>query len=157
MAKNKTEQLPVNGNEFKTITVRLDDDQRKLLTEISRKPSVAAQTALEVMIWMRRATLHELKGIFSPPEITALVASFNGIDPTWRVMCNPDVFAANTEDAEKYEKVISNDGANLEELTSKIRNLTVAQATIMQLELWIYWNQDNPSHTSLDKLVASLA
>lgn len=156
MGRHKKEEYTITVPDTKTITVRLDDEQRRMVSEISRKPTVAAQTALEVMVWLRRATLHELRGIFTAQEITALVASFNGITPTWRVMCNPDVFAAHVEDAQKYEGVISGNGASLELLVMKIKQLTVAQATILQLELWIYWNQDNPTKESLDKLIGSL-
>lgn len=140
----------------KTISMRLEEDLQKMLSEISEKPSLAAQTAVEVLLWMRRATIHELKGKFTRDEIVGLASSLNGLIPTWQVMCNPVVFVAHTEDAEKYECAISTNGADPDVLVEKLKNLTSGQATILQLELWAFWNRDENKDPDLESLIKTL-
>lgn len=141
----------------KQIGLRLDLDIQKMLGEVSVKPSVAAHTAVEVLLWLRRATLHELKGRFAREEIIGLADSFNGLMPTWQIMCNPDVLVSHTEDAEKYQYSISGQGGNPEQLIGKLKQLTSAQATILQLELWSFWNRDENTNPDLETLIKTLS
>jgi hypothetical protein len=147
---------------MKQTTVRFDDQTLRMLVEIDAKPTTAAQTVTEIFGYLRRATLAELKGIFTRDEIIALADSFNGLMPTWQIMCNASVFAAHTEDAELYQMSASSHGADPVALIDKIRRLTSAQATILQLELVIFWNNEaensygSPS-PDLEKLIKMLA
>jgi citrate lyase beta subunit len=127
---------------MKNITIRTDAEVTGMLSEINVRQTTAAQTALEVFTWLRKATLHELKGKFTREEIIALIDSFNGLMPTWRIMCNTQVLVAHTEDAEKYQQSLSMHGATTD-LIYKLAILTSAQATILQLELWAFWNRDD--------------
>jgi len=140
----------------KTIGIRLDEDVEKMLAELSVKQSTAAQSAVEVLLWLRRTTIHELKGRFTRDEIIGLAASFNGLIPSWQIMCNPSVFVAHTEDAEKYEAAISTNGADPAMLFEKLRALTSGQATILQLELWSFWNRDENTDPDLEALIKTL-
>ena len=67
---------------MKNITIRADEETLGMLTEINVKQTTAAQTAIEVFAWLRKATLHELKGMFIREELIALLDSFNGLIPT---------------------------------------------------------------------------
>lgn len=145
------------NNTEKTISIRLDEDMRKMLSEINVKPGTASQTAVEVLLWLRRATIHELKGRFSHDEIVGMAGSFNRLTPTWQIMCNPTVLAAHMEDAEKYKCSISCNGADPDALIDKLETLTAAQATILQLELWSFWNRDNKTQPDLNSLIKTLS
>ena len=125
---------------MKQTTVRFDDQSLRMLTEIDQKPTTAAQTVIEVFGYLRRATLGELKGMFTREEIIALSDSFNGLMPTWQIMCNTAVFVAHTADAEKFQYSISSHGADPAVLLEKLSKLSAAQATILQLELVVFWN-----------------
>ncbi|MBV5334194.1 MAG: hypothetical protein JZU49_00120 [Sulfuricurvum sp.] len=146
---------------MKNVTIRLDDQHARMLTEIDAKPTTAAQIAIEILNLTRRSTLNELKGVFSREEITAMADSFNGLIPTWKIMCNTSVLVAHTEDAEKYQQSASQHGAKIDELLEKLSKLTAAQAAILQLELVSYWNCEgtggygSPS-PDLEKLVKML-
>jgi hypothetical protein len=154
-----TQQLIMNKTETtmgsKTVSMRLESELQKMLGEISEKPSLAAQTAVEVLLWMRRATIHELKGLFTTREIVAMAGTYNGFIPTWQIMCNPDVFVSHMEDAEKYSVAITANGVDAPVLIEKLKNLTSAQATILQLELWSYWAKS--PRPVLESLVKTLA
>lgn len=141
---------------MKTITIRADSELEKMLSEINIKPTPAAQAVQDVFLWMRRATLHELKGRFIREEIIALADSFNGLIPTWQIMCNPQTLVMHTEDAEKYQYSASSNGADIERLTEKLQALTCAQATILQLELWAFWNRDENTDPDIEVLIKTL-
>lgn len=132
---------------MKNISIRLDDRTAAMLPDLSTRPTTAAQTAVETLLWLRQATLRELKGLFNRAEIIGLADSFNGLIPTWQIMVNPSVLVAHTEDAEHYQSSLTMHGADPAILLPKLEKLTAAQATILQLELWAFWNRDesNPS------------
>lgn len=138
---------------MKNITIRADEETLGNLSEINVKQTTAAQTAIEVFAWLRKATLHELKGMFSREELIALLDSFNGLIPTWRFMCNTQVLVAHTEDAEKYQRSMSMHGANSDVLLQKLAKLTSAQATILQLELVSFWNRDDEVSPDIESFV----
>jgi len=142
---------------MKNVSIRIEDDLMSMLSEISVRPTVSVQTAIEVLLYLRRATLHELKGKFCREEISALVDSFEGLVPTWRIMCNPLVLATQTEDAEKYRHSASSNGADPLALIEKIKQLTSAQASILQLELWAFWNRDDATPPDMELLIKSLS
>lgn len=146
---------------MKQTTVRFDDQTLRMMQEIDAKPTTAAQTVTEIFGYLRRATLAELKSMFTREEIIALVDSFNGLMPTWQIMCNTAVFVAHTEDAEKYQSSISLHGADPASLLEKLSKLSAAQATILQLELVIFWNNESVNSygapmPDLEKLVKTL-
>ena len=124
---------------MKQVAMRLEADTLAMLSEIEARPTSAAQIILEVFMWLKRATHHELKGRFTREEILALAESHKSIAPAWQIMCNTSVLVAHTEDAERYQYTISSHGANPKTLLEKLRQLTTAQATILQLELWAFW------------------
>jgi hypothetical protein len=141
---------------MKQINIRVDGEIEKMLGDINVKPTPAAQTTIEVLLWLRRATLHELKGRFTREEIIALADSFNGLIPTWQIMCNPSVLVMHTEDAEKYQYSASQHGADPMALIEKLKVLTAAQATILQLELVSFWTRDDNTNPDLETLIETL-
>jgi len=142
---------------MKNVSIRLENELVTMLSEISQRPTTAAQTSIEVLLYLRRATIYELKGLFSREEIIALVHIYNGLVPVWKTMCNPSVLIVQIEDAEKYKNSTTSYGANPSELIDKIRTLTAAQAAILQLELWIFWNNDEGKGPNIERLVSLLS
>lgn len=140
----------------RTLSIRLDGDQLRMLYEISVKPTSSAQTAVEVLLLMRRATIKELKGIFTRDEIIALLSIFKPLVPNWQIMCNTDVLVAIVQDAEKHAGAISLNAADPDALIEKLKPLTAGQATILQLELWSFWNRDKNMPVDVGKFVTTL-
>jgi len=142
---------------MKTVSSRLSGEIMTQLEEIDSRPTISAQAAIEVFVYLRRSTLHELRGRFSREEIIAMADSFKGLIPTWQIMCNTSVLVAHTEDAEKYKSLASSNGADPLVLIEKIKQLTSAQASILQLELWAFWNRDDATPPDLELLIKSLS
>ena len=142
--------------QMKSVSMRFSTETMDLLEEIDQRPTVSTQAAIEVFIYIRRATLHELRGRFNREEIIALATNFKGMIPNWQIMCNTSVLVAHTEDAEKYKHTISSLGADPLELTQKIKQLTSAQASVLQLELWAFWNRDENESPDFEVLIKSL-
>jgi len=141
---------------MKNITIRANADSELMLSEINTKPTVAAQVVLEVFTFLRRATIRDLKGKFTREEIIALLDSFNGLMPTWQIMVNPSVLVAHTADAEKYQYSASSHGADINALLAKLESLSSAQATILQLELWAFWNRDETRSPDIETFISIL-
>ena len=142
---------------MKNVSIRLEDELYTMLSEISTKPTKAGQATVEVMLWLRRTTIHELKGRFTRAEIITLANNFKGLTPAWKIQCNPSVFITQTEDAEKYQNSTSSNGANPDELINKLKSLTSAQVAILQLELWAFWNHDESTEPDLEVLIKYLS
>lgn len=142
---------------MKQINIRVEGEIEKMLGELNVKPTPAAQTAIEVLMWLRRATIHELKGLFSREEIIALADSFNGLIPTWQIMVNPQTLIVHTEDAERYQYSASGHGADPALLIKKLQSLTRGQATILQLELHAFWTRDESTTPDLEILIKTLS
>lgn len=138
---------------MKQTTIRYDDQTAGMLSEIDSKAATAVQSIIEMFLFMRRATLKEIKGKFTTEEITALVDSLNGLLPTWQLMVNPSVLIAHMQDAEEMEGSIRRHNADPEKLIEKLKLLTSAQATIMQFEIINFWN--DPSR-DLEKFIKEL-
>lgn len=147
---------------MKTTTIRFDEIVERSILAMSEKPTTAMQTIAEVFHYSRLGTLAEIRGRFTREEIIALADSFNGLLPTWSIMCNPKVFAAHTEDAEIYQASASMHNADIKTLVAKLEALTVFQSTILQLELLRFWNTDGPEgygtpQPDLEKLIEFLS
>jgi hypothetical protein len=136
---------------MKQLSIRLEDTIAKMVSEIDKRPSTAIQEVVEVFVYLRKATLRELKGLFTKEEIIALADSFNGLIPTWGIMCNAGVLLAHTEDAEQFQYSASSNSADPAKLFAKIKNLTSAQAAILQLELIMFWREESPDLNDLVK------
>lgn len=146
---------------MKATTIRYNQQTGAMLAEIDLRPTTAVQIATELCMYTRRATLLEIKGKFSREEIIAMADCFNGTMPTWQYLPNTSLLIAQIEDGEKYQQSCSRHEAKLDKLLEKIKTLTAAQAAVLQLELYRFWNCEgkggygSPS-PNLDKLVEAL-
>lgn len=138
---------------MKQTTIRYDDQTASMLSEIDSKAATAVQNIIEMFLFLRRATLKEIKGKFTTEEITAIVDSLNGLLPTWQLMVNPSVLIAHMQDAEEIEGTIKRHNADPEKIIEKLKQLTSAQATILQFEIINFWN--GPSR-DLEKFIKEL-
>jgi hypothetical protein len=143
---------------MKPVSIRIDENVEKFFQQIDPKPTTAANTVIEIYTWLHRATCNELRGRFTREEIMALANSFKGLMPTWQLMVNPAVLVTHTEDAERYQYSASMYNTDPVALIQKLKVLTSAQATVLQLELVNFWNHPMESNTdNFDNLFRTLA
>lgn len=125
---------------MKQVTIRIEDLIAEMLSEVDFKPTTASQVVVELFVYLRRATLLELKGRFTEKEITVLADIYNGVMPTWRYLSSKDMLIAEVEDSQHFDGVCDRHGADFSVLIEKIKGLTAAQVAILQLELYRFWN-----------------
>lgn len=127
-----------------TITIRTTEFVDKTLSQIEEKQTTAAQIAIELFCYIRRATISELKGKFTASEITALADGYNGTMPVWEYLSSTSMFAAHVEDCEQLEGTFTRNGANFNQVIAKVKKLTAAQVAVLQLELYTFWQNTPP-------------
>src|SRR5659263_363295 len=118
---------------MKVITVRVDREPVDMLAELSDKVGTAAQTVIHLFTYLRRETIMELRGRFSPLEIKAMAEVFKWFKPAWQIMFNSKAMVATIFNAEKHNSAISSQGADINTLVVKIEALTSAQSMICLL------------------------
>jgi hypothetical protein len=122
------------------ISIRLETPEiESSLAEINDKPATAAQTVIELFTYMRQATIREIRGLFTPNELTSIAYFIKSTKPAVQVMCAPSFLITGLEEAEKSKSAVSNYDVELKALISKIERLTTAQSAILQLEISSYW------------------
>jgi nitrate/nitrite-specific signal transduction histidine kinase len=138
------------------VNIRLMDNAALvMLLQINPKEGKSSRIVIELFTYLRQATLIEIKGRFTPQEITAIAQIYRGIKPAWQVMCNSATIISNVSNAEKLSSTVSSYEAKLESLVQKLGKLTAAQAAILQLELISFWSKGpNPD---LEPLIKSLS
>ena len=136
------------------ITFRADEEMTMMLNTMHARPTSATVSVLELFTAIRKETIRELKGRFSRKELMALVDSFKRSTPVLRMMATNYVLEGHTRDAERDFKCTSSNNANLNVLIEKLKMLTSAQAAILQLELWAYWNRNEDEVPDLERFIA---
>lgn len=122
------------------ISIRIETSEiEMMLSEINYKPATAVQSVLEIFTYLKRSTLLEIRGLFSPIEITALAMYAKTKKPSWASMCSALVYANDIEEAEKYRSSISSVGANPNAVIDKIKKMTSAQVAVFQIEIYSFW------------------
>ena len=147
---------------MKQITIRLENQIIKMLSEVDFRPTTAAQNILELFASLRRAVLIELKGIFTREEIIVLADIYNGVMPTWKYLSSKEMLIAEVEDGEHFDGTCTRHEADIHKLIEKIKELSAAHVAILQLELYRFWNVQgdggygSPS-PNLEKLIEFLS
>ena len=136
------------------ITFRADEEMTVMLDTMHARPTSATLSVLELFTAIRKETIRELKGRFSRKEIMSLIDSFKSSTPNLKSMATNYVLVGHTRDAERDYKCTSSNNANLNVIIEKLKLLTAAQAAILQLELWAYWNRNEDENPDLEKFIA---
>ncbi len=135
------------------ISIRIETSEiENMLSEINSKPATAVQTILELFTSMRRSTLLEIRGMFSPEEITALAWYLKTKKPVWQIICITSILINDIEETERYNSLISSHGIHPNALFDKIRKMTSAQVAILQLEIFSFWLHERKFHEHIGLL-----
>ena len=136
------------------ITYRADEEMTSMLNTMHARPTTATISALELFTSIRKETIRELRGRFSRKEIMALIDSYKRATPHLQMMATNYVLVGHTKDAERDFRSTSSNNANLNVLIEKLKLLTSAQAAILQLELWAFWNRNEDGAPDLENFIA---
>jgi hypothetical protein len=114
---------------------------REKYTRLYGKPTTGASRAAHAFVHLRAATLHELKGMFTRAELSAMVDNLNAVmfDPAYAA--NNNVLRAGIEDGQKYDGLLTNWNVDPEDIYTKIALLTAAQCYFLMDEIDRFWNE----------------
>lgn len=136
----------------KTITFRFDEDKLNLLTKGGEiNPSEAFEKLMDAYVREKKIKMLDIKGIFTLDEWRGLANSLNGIIIDDYMRYSNDLFIAHCEDAELYESVFSNMGADMRAVCDKIKGLTKIQASSVLERIAEFWGNQNGTGIELDK------
>lgn len=122
-----------------TMTVRTSEQISNLLTQYAGTKSAGAIRATEGFVFIRRYTLHELKGLFTRAEFIALTDSQNGTMLVPEYQANKGMLIAHMDDFELLEGGVTRHEANWEKLKAKLERLTASQVFFLQDEISLFW------------------
>lgn len=140
MAGRPAKEFKINN--MQTVSPKLTDKVVKELIDFAGTKNAGASEAIEAYVYIRRATLQEIKGRFSKAEATALMDMYNGTMLTPDYQYQPQAIRIQVEDAEKFESSCSRHGADIDKLLSKTDQLTAAQTWVLQQEIVRAWNEN---------------
>ena len=136
----------------KTITFRFDEDKLNLLTKGGEiNPSESFEKLMDAYVREKKIKMLDIKGIFTLDEWRGLANSLNGIIIDDYMRYSNDLFIAHCEDAELYESVFSNMGADMRAVCDKIKGLTKIQASSVLERIAEFWGNQNGTGIELDK------
>lgn len=98
---------------------------------------------LQFLQQVRRASLLEIKGIFTPEEWKMFADILNGTMITAEFRCLQQGLIAEIEDSEHFEFGASKWGVSVPEVSEKIVKLTGAQIDAIYYRCEQFWKSDN--------------
>jgi hypothetical protein len=111
--------------------------------------------AVETFLRLRSASLREIKGIFTKPEIVGMIDAFNGTMIGNIPIPAKDMLSAQMEDSETYDFSSTRHGYEITALLGKIAELTTAQSEFWLQELVRFWEELSNQPDSLEKFIES--
>lgn len=139
-----------------TISPRVTPETANKLAEMAGNKNAGAAEAITGYLYIRRATLQELKGKFTREEATALLDMYNGTLLTPELQYQPQVLRAKIEDAEQYDHTCSIHGADVNKLLGKTDKLTAAQVWVLQQEIVRAWERNIEGGQTVEELIGAL-
>lgn len=111
--------------------------------------------SVETFLRLRAASLREIKGVFTKPEIVGMIDAFNGTLIGNIPIPAKDMLTAQMEDSEAYDFSSARHGYEVSALLNKIDNLGTAQAEFWLQELVRFWEELSNQPESLEKFLES--
>lgn len=124
------------------VTIRLDDEQIKILSDLYGAKVTGSQKAIEGFIEMQRRTMQELKGLFLESELNLILDNLNGTLPQAQFMGAANMFWWHLEDGESFDNLFEKWGVDFEQMKAKVLALTSAQCYCLQDAAFRWWNNE---------------
>jgi len=123
----------------KTVTVRASQDAISEAEKIYGAKVTGFQAAIEGFFEIHKRTLQELKGRFTPAELSAIADNMNGVLLTKQFQANPQMLWVHLVDGNQYEGLFSKWEIDPDDFSQKILSLTSAQCYFLQEEAYLFW------------------
>lgn len=121
--------------------IYLAPEQKTKYERLYGRPTTGAARAANAFLYIRAASLHEIKGMFTRPELSAMVDNLNAVmfEPAWAT--NRSMLRAGIEDGQQFDGVLTKWNVNPDALYEKIETLTSAQCYFLMDEIDRFWNE----------------
>lgn len=106
------------------------------------EPWKIAESITELQM-IRRRSLGELKGMFTPDEWSYMADSLNGTIVTPDFRCLPGALIAGVEDSDTYDGLGTKWEVDVKTLCGKIEKLTAAQVDAVFTRVEEFWNSQD--------------
>jgi len=126
----------------KGTTAYLTDEQKRYLTGNYKNLNTGVVETIDTLIAIRRYSLNEIKGIFTPAEWSFLADSLNGTMTTDSFRCNVGALVHHCIDAEQLDGTARKWEVDIERLTTKIEKLTAAQVEALYFRVEQFWEEE---------------
>lgn len=120
--------------------VRVSTKQLEQLDELFQYRQEGVEVAIDSFLILRRVALAQVKGVFTEPELSALVDCFNATMLTKSMQPYNKTILAQVQDSNKYENLYSKWYVDASTFEGKINRLTELQSFFLQEELYRFWN-----------------
>ena len=146
--KNINTKVPTSTWEWMKSLGSAGGTLKEILFEAERasKAGIQLQNISEDLLTLqmiRRKSLYEIRGIFSPDEWSLMADSLNGSIVTHEFRCLPSSLIASIEDSEFYDGLGEKWNVDTGNLCNKIKELTSAQVESIFTRVEEFWNDEN--------------
>jgi hypothetical protein len=124
--------------------------------EIYGSQGIGLMSAVDCFLEIRRRNTG-WKGVFTRDELTAILASYNGIAME-RKYFNLDFFKVHMEDAEKYEQGCTFYDTSVEAIMDKASKMPFLDLFFMHEEIFRFWNVNEAAYEgNLERFIGQWA
>ncbi len=127
---------------MKNLSIRVSDNTIKSAEKIYGTKVTGCQIAVEGYFEIQKRTVSELKGKFTPEELSAIVDNLNGVMIQSQFKANTEVLWHHLLDGDEYDGLFSKWGIDSAEFKGKVLSLTSAQAYFLQDCAQNFWGKD---------------
>lgn len=127
----------------KAASIRLPEQQTNYILENYKNINFGIVSIVDALQIIRKYSLSEIKGVFTPGEWSFFADSLNGTITDGIFRCNKEALIYHCQDAEQLDGTASKWDVDLAQLTAKIEKLTGAQVEALYFRVEQFWENEN--------------
>lgn len=127
----------------KAASIRLPEQQTNYILENYKNINFGIVSIVDALQIIRKYSLSEIKGVFTPGEWSFFADSLNGTITDGIFRCSKEALIYHCQDAEQLDGTASKWDVDLSQLTAKIEKLTGAQVEALYFRIEQFWEGEN--------------
>jgi hypothetical protein len=127
----------------KAASIRLPEQQTNYILENYKNINFGIVSIVDALQIIRKYSLSEIKGVFTPGEWSFFADSLNGTITDGIFRCSKEALIYHCQDAEQLDGTASKWDVDLAQLTAKIEKLTGAQVEALYFRIEQFWEGEN--------------
>jgi len=127
----------------KAASIRLPEQQTNYILENYKNINFGIVSIVDALQIIRKYSLSEIKGVFTPGEWSFFADSLNGTITDGIFRCSKEALIYHCQDAEQLDGTASKWNVDLSQLTAKIEKLTGAQVEALYFRVEQFWENEN--------------